>query len=222
MGLQDPLAMGAVLQTQGSQKGVHFPSGPLRGEWWGPQDPRAMLEVRDKGPCAQDSGQRRLLPRQEPPRPYGAERRGVGAGGIYPARVGGARGQALWYARPKYSRRKRWCIDIIMLRETTTDQGVEVEGSRGSRGASGGMVGRAENVTAGGIKGLVAAGAVGPSGRTAAATVGTAEVPRVRGYGTGGATKVARLAEAGGCRAAEATDVAKWAGTRGCCAAGAA
>ena len=41
---------------------------------------------------------------------------GIGAGGIYNARVGGARGQALRYAGPKYSRRKRWCIAIIMLR----------------------------------------------------------------------------------------------------------
>ena len=83
------------------------------------------------------------------------------------------------------------------------------------------MVGRAAKVTAGGTKGLVAAGAVGPSGRAAAATVGTAEVPRTRGCGTGGTTKVARLAEAGGCRAAEATEVARWVGVRGCCVGGA-
>ena len=50
-----------------------------------------------------------------------------------------------------------------------------------------------------GYKGLVAAEAVGPSGRVAAGTVGTAEVPRARGCGAGGATKVVRLAEAGGC-----------------------
>ena len=48
------------------------------------------------------------------------------------------------------------------------------------------MVGRAEKVTAGGTKSLVAAGAVGPSGRVAAGTVGTAEVPRTRGGGVGG------------------------------------
>ena len=83
------------------------------------------------------------------------------------------------------------------------------------------MVGRAAKVTAGGNRGLVAAGAVEPSGSTAAATVGTAEVPRARGCGTGGATELARLAEAGGCQAAEATEVARWVGARGCCAAGA-
>ena len=71
------------------------------------------------------------------------------------------------------------------------------------------MVDRAAKVTAGGTRGLVAAGAVDPSGCTAAATVGTAEVPRARGWGTGGATRVARLAEPGGCRAAEATEVAR-------------
>ena len=53
------------------------------------------------------------------------------------------------------------------------------------------MVSRAAKVTAGGTKGLVAAGAVGPGGRVAAATVGAAEMPRARGYGTGGTTKVA-------------------------------
>ena len=78
------------------------------------------------------------------------------------------------------------------------------------------MVGRAAKVTAGGTRGLVAAGAVKPCGRAAAATVGTAEVPRARGCGTGRATKVARLAEAGGCRAAEATEVARWVRARGC------
>ena len=64
MWLQDPLPVGAVLQTQSSQKGVQFPSGPLRGEWWGPQDPRAVLQAQGIGPCAQGGGQRRLLPRQ--------------------------------------------------------------------------------------------------------------------------------------------------------------
>ena len=82
------------------------------------------------------------------------------------------------------------------------------------------MVGRAAKVAAAGTRGLVAAGAVEPSGRAAVATVGTAEVPRARGCGAGGTTKVARLPEAGGCRAAEATEVARWVGARGCCAAG--
>ena len=40
----------------------------------------------------------------------------IGAGGIYHARVCGARGQALRSASSKYSRRERWCIAIIMLR----------------------------------------------------------------------------------------------------------
>ena len=84
------------------------------------------------------------------------------------------------------------------------------------------MVCRVARVTAGGTRGLVGAGAVEPSGRAAAATVGTVEAPRAIGCGTGGATKVARLAEAGGCRAAEATEVVRWARARGCCAAGAA
>ena len=70
-------------------------------------------------------------------------------------------------------------------RETTTDQGVEVEGSWGSRGAGGCMVGRAARVT-GGTRDLVGAGAVEPSGRAAAATVGAAEAPRAIGCGTGG------------------------------------
>ena len=83
------------------------------------------------------------------------------------------------------------------------------------------MVGRAAKVTAGGTKGLVAAGAVGPSGRAAAATVGTTEVPRARGCGTGMTTKVARLAEAGGCRVAEATEVVRWVGARSFCVGGA-
>ena len=55
-----------MLQTQGSQKGKQYPSGPMRGEWWGPQDPRAggaVLQARGIGPCVQGGGQRRLLPR---------------------------------------------------------------------------------------------------------------------------------------------------------------
>ena len=52
------------------------------------------------------------------------------------------------------------------------------------------MVGRAARVAAGGTRGLVGAGAVEPSGRAAAATVGTAEVPRAIGCGTGGANKL--------------------------------
>ena len=54
-----------------------------------------------------------------------------------------------------------------------TDQGVEVEGSWSFLGAGGGMVGRAAEVTAEGTKGRLVAGTVGPSGRAAAATVGT-------------------------------------------------
>ena len=81
------------------------------------------------------------------------------------------------------------------------------------------MVGRAARLAAGSTRGLVGAGAVEPSGRAAAATVGTAEVPRAIGCGTGGATQVARLAEARGCRAAEATEVRGWVGARGCRAA---
>ena len=84
------------------------------------------------------------------------------------------------------------------------------------------MVGRAENVTAGGTlaKGLVAAGTVGPRGHVAARAVETAEVSGVRGCGAVGATKVVRLAKAG-CRAAGATKVARLAEAGGCCAAGA-
>ena len=67
------------------------------------------------------------------------------------------------------------------------------------------MGGRAATVAAGVTRGLVVAGAVDPCGRAAAATVGTAEVPRARGCGAGGTTKVARLAEAGDCRTSEAT-----------------
>ena len=70
-------------------------------------------------------------------------------------------------------------------RETTTDQGAEVEGSWGSREAGGGMVDRAARVT-GGTRGPVGAGAVEPSGRAAAATVGAAEAPRAVGCGTWG------------------------------------
>ena len=46
MGLQYPLTVGAVLQTQVSQKGVQYPARPLWGEWWGPQDPWAVLQAR--------------------------------------------------------------------------------------------------------------------------------------------------------------------------------
>ena len=106
-------------------------------------------------------------------------------------------------------------------RETTTDQGVEVKGSRGSREAGVGIVGRAARVT-GGTRGPVGAGAVEPSCSASAATVGAAETPRAVGCGTGGVSKVARVAEAGGCRAAEATEVVGWVRARGCCAAGAA
>ena len=111
-----------------------------------------------------------------------------------------------------------WRGGCRWARETTTDQGVEVEGSRG---AGGGIVGRAEKVTTGGTvaEGLVAAGTVGPRGRVAARAVETAEVSGARDCGAVGATKVARLAEAG-CRAAGATKVARLAEPGGCWAAG--
>ena len=86
-------------------------------------------------------------------------------------------------------------------RETKTDQGVELGGSQDSRGAGGCMVCRVAIVSARGTRDLVGAGAVEPSGRAAAATVGTVEAPRAIGCGTGGATEVARLAGAGCCRA---------------------
>ena len=56
-----------------------------------------------------------------------------------------------------------------------TDQGVEVEGSRGG---GGGILGRAEKATAGAMvaEGLVAAGTVEPRSRVAARVVETAEV----------------------------------------------
>ena len=90
---------------------------------------------------------------------------------------------------------------------------MEVEGSRG---ASGGMVGGTEKVIA---EDLVAAGGVGPRGRVAARAAETAEVSGARGYGAVGATKVARLANAG-CRAAGATKVVRLAEAGGCWAAG--
>ena len=112
-----------------------------------------------------------------------------------------------------------WRGGCRCARETTTDQVVEVEGSRE---VGGGMVGRAEELTAGGTvaEGLVAAGTVGPKGRVAAKAVETAEVSGARGCGVVGATKVARLAKAG-CRAAGATRVARLGEAGGCCAAGA-
>ena len=51
MGLQYLPTVGAVLQTQGSRKGVQYPARPLRGEWWGPHDPWTVLQARDIGPC---------------------------------------------------------------------------------------------------------------------------------------------------------------------------
>ena len=51
------------------------------------------------------------------------EGEGIGAGGIYLARGEGARGQALRYTGPKYSRRKRWCIAIVMLRSIKYKRG---------------------------------------------------------------------------------------------------
>ena len=84
------------------------------------------------------------------------------------------------------------------MRETTTDQGVvEVEGSRG---VGGGMVDRAEKVTAEALvaEGRVAAGTVVPGGRVAARTVETAEVAGARD-----------------CVAARAVETAEVAGARG-------
>ena len=97
-----------------------------------------------------------------------------------------------------------------------TDQGVELGASRGSREAGSCMGGRDASVSAGGARSLVGAGAVEPSGRAAAAIVETMEVPIAVGCGTGGATKVARLAEAGGCRPVEATEGVGWVRDRGC------
>ena len=70
-------------------------------------------------------------------------------------------------------------------------------------------------------EGLVAAGAVGSRVCVAGGAVETVEMSRARGRGTGGATKVARLAKAG-CRAAGATEVARLAEPGDCRAAGAA
>ena len=55
------------------------------------------------------------------------------------------------------------------------------------------MVGRAAEVTAGVTRGLIAAGAVEPSGSATAATVRTAEVPRARGCGTGGGDRTRKI-----------------------------
>ena len=76
-------------------------------------------------------------------------------------------------------------------------------GDRGVVGFSGGRRwdGRPSRKGDGGTGGPVGAGAVEPSGRAAAATVGTVEAPRAIGCGTGEATKVAWLAGAGCCRA---------------------
>ena len=81
-----------------------------------------------------------------------------------------------------------WGRGFRCARETTTDQGVEVEGSRGG---GGGMVGRAEKVTAGGTvaEGLVVARAVGPRGRVAAGAVETTKVFRAKGCGAEGRPK---------------------------------
>ena len=83
------------------------------------------------------------------------------------------------------------------------------------------MLGRAEKVTAGAVvvEVLVTSGTVGPRCRVATGAVEAAEVAGARDCGAVGATKVARLAEAG-CRAAGATEVARSA-EAGCCAAGA-
>ena len=66
----------AVLQARCSQKGVQYFGETAAGEWWGPQDPWAVLQARDIGPCAQGGGQRQLLPRQLQPRPSGSKKGG--------------------------------------------------------------------------------------------------------------------------------------------------
>ena len=60
------------------------------------------------------------------------------------------------------------------------------------------MACRAVSVPTGGARNPVGAGAVEPSERVTAATVGTVGAPKAVGCGTGGAIKVAGLAEAGG------------------------
>ena len=70
--------------------------------------------------------------------------------------------------------------------------------SRDSRKAAGCMACRAVIVSTGGARNPVGAGAVEPSERVTAATVGIVGVPLAVGCGAGGATKVARLAEDGG------------------------
>ena len=60
------------------------------------------------------------------------------------------------------------------------------------------MVCRAVSVPTGGARSPVGAGAMEPSERVTAATVGTVGAPIAVGCGTGGATKVAGLAESGG------------------------
>ena len=77
------------------------------------------------------------------------------------------------------------------------------------------MACRAVSVPTGGAGGLFGAEAVGPIARVTAATVGTVGAPIAVGCGPWGATKIARLAEAGGCRAAGATDVTRWGGAGG-------
>ena len=60
------------------------------------------------------------------------------------------------------------------------------------------MACRAVSVSTGGARSSVGAGAVEPSERVTAATVGTMGSPLAVGCGAGGATKIAGLAEAGG------------------------
>ena len=131
---------------------------------------------------------------------------------------------------------RRLARGLPWARETTTDQGVEVEGSRG---AGGGKLGRAEKVTAWAVvaEGLVAAGTVvqrdrvaeravetvelvGAKGCVAARAVGTAEAAGARGCVEARAVKTAEVARARGCVAARAVETVEVAGARGCWAAG--
>ena len=76
--------------------------------------------------------------------------------------------------------------------------GLEV--SRDSRGAGGCIACRAVSVSTGGARNPVGAGAVEPSERVTAATVGTVGAPVAAGCGAGGATKVARFSPPRGLR----------------------
>ena len=113
-GVTVPTDGGGGATDTGFTKGGTVSARPLRGEWWGPQDPWAVLQARDIGPCevafnggyCRGSNSLNHLVQSAG---------GVGFGGIYHARVRGARGQALRCAGPKYPWRKRWCV-VIMFR----------------------------------------------------------------------------------------------------------